>query len=150
MKQIVICCDGTWNEPDHTERGAPCPTNVVKLASLIPCVAPGDIEQRVFYHNGIGSMSSRTKRIIDGATGYGISRILLVCYTWLIRTYQPGDELFLFGFSRGAYTARSLAGLIRNSGIMRPENETLLDEALALYRSRAGNRSPHAVSAASE
>ncbi len=144
MKRIVICCDGTWNEPDHNESGKRCPTNVVKLASLIPPLGADGVEQRTFYHNGIGSMSSRSKRIIDGATGYGISRILLACYTWLVRTYQPGDQIYLFGFSRGAYTARSLAGFIRNSGILRPENESVVNESFALYRSRDGSRSPRA------
>jgi uncharacterized protein (DUF2235 family) len=145
MKRIVICCDGTWNEPDHTEAGKPCPTNVVKLASLIPAIASDGTEQRVFYHNGIGSMSSRTKRMIDGATGYGISRILLTCYTWLVRTYRPGDQLYFFGFSRGAYTARSLAGFVRNSGILRPENESLSKEGFALYRSRKGDSGPRSA-----
>jgi uncharacterized protein (DUF2235 family) len=82
--------------------------------------------------------------MIDGATGYGISRILLSCYTWLIRVYRPGDQLFFFGFSRGAYTARSLAGLVRNSGILRSENESLIKEAFALYRSRDSVHSPRA------
>ncbi|WP_420137538.1 DUF2235 domain-containing protein [Sphingomonas sp.] len=145
MKRIVVCCDGTWNEPDRSAAGKPSPTNVVKLASLVPAQGDDGVEQRVFYHNGIGSMSSRTKRFIDGATGYGISRILLSCYTWLIRTYQPGDELYFFGFSRGAYTARSLAGFVRNSGILRPENESLSQEAFALYRSRDGRRMPRAA-----
>jgi uncharacterized protein (DUF2235 family) len=142
MKRIVICCDGTWNEPDHNEQGKPCPTNVVKLASLIPAMADDGTAQRVFYHNGIGSMASRTKRLIDGATGYGISRILLSCYAWLVRTYQPGDQLYFFGFSRGAYTARSLAGFVRNSGILRTEHESLIPDAFALYRSRDGTRAP--------
>lgn len=145
MKRLAICCDGTWNEPDHTSGNRPCPTNVVKLASLIPAQGADGTQQRVFYHNGIGSMSSRTKRLIDGATGYGISRILLTCYTWLVRTYQPGDQLYFFGFSRGAYTARSLAGFVRNSGILRPENESLAEEAFALYRSRDSTRSPRAA-----
>lgn len=145
MKKIAIFCDGTWNEPDHEFNGRPCPTNVVKLASLVPPLSAAGIEQRVFYHNGIGSMSSRTKRIIDGATGYGISRILLTCYRWLVRSYRPGDQLYLFGFSRGAYTARSLAGLVRNSGILRPENESVAEEAFALYRSRDGTRTPRAA-----
>ena len=142
MKRIVVCCDGTWNEPDHSQAGKPCPTNVVKLASLIPPLAQDGTGQRVFYHNGIGSMASRTKRLIDGATGYGISRILLACYSWLVRTYAPGDELYFFGFSRGAYTARSLAGFVRNSGILRPEHESLIPDGFALYRSRDGSRTP--------
>lgn len=143
-KRLVVCCDGTWNEPDHKAGGAPCPTNVVKLAALIP---PDDglLEQRVLYHRGIGSVENFARRWIDGATGLGITRNLADCYRWLVRNYLPGDELYLFGFSRGAYTARSLAGFVRNSGILRPNNEDLIDQALALYRSRDARSTPRAA-----
>jgi hypothetical protein len=67
----------------------------------------------------------------------GLSRNVLDAYRFLIHTYEPGDALYLFGFSRGAFTARSLAGLVRNCGILRPEQADRIDEAWALYRSRA-------------
>jgi uncharacterized protein (DUF2235 family) len=141
MKRLVICCDGTWNEPDQKAGGAACPTNVVKLAALVPPL-DGEIEQRVLYNPGIGSESTRLRRYIEGSTGLGITRALKDCYRWLVRNYQPGDELYFFGFSRGAYTARSLAGFVRNSGILKPQYEDLIPRALGLYRSRGEASGP--------
>lgn len=144
MKRVIVCCDGTWNEPDQKAGGAPCPTNVVKFAALIPA-QDGEIEQRVLYHPGIGSDATFVRKWIEGATGLGITRTLAECYRWLVRNYAPGDELYFFGFSRGAYTARSLGGFVRNSGILRPENEDLVPQALALYRSRDWRTQPRAA-----
>ena len=147
IKRIIICCDGTWNQPDQSAGGAACPTNVVKFAALVPPVGGDGVHQRLLYHSGIGSGASRLRRLLSGATGVGITAVLVECYRWLIRIYAPGDELYFVGFSRGAYTARSLAGFIRNSGILRPENEDLLPTALALYRSRDKRHAPHAAAA---
>ena len=143
-KRLVVCCDGTWDEPDRKAGSAPCPSNVVKFAALVP-PTDGEIEQRLLYHSGIGSTGKAIQHLIDGATGRGITRVLVDCYRWLIRNFEPGDELYFFGFSRGAYTARSLAGFVRNSGILRPNNEDRLDEALALYRSRDARTAPRAA-----
>ncbi len=143
-KRLVVCCDGTWDEPDRKAGSAPCPSNVVKFAALVP-PTDGNIEQRLLYHNGIGSTDKAIQHLIDGATGRGITRVLVDCYRWLIRNFEPGDELYFFGFSRGAYTARSLAGFVRNSGILRPNNEDRLGEALALYRSREARTAPRAA-----
>lgn len=144
MKRVIVCCDGTWNEPDQRAGGAACPTNVVKFAALLPPEHDG-VAQRVLYHRGIGADRLRFRRWIEGGTGLGISQTLKECYRWLIRNYQPGDELYFFGFSRGAYTARSLAGFVRNSGILRPENEDRLEQALKLYRSRDHRSEPKAA-----
>ena len=144
MKRLVVCCDGTWSQPDQQASGASCPTNVVKLAALVKPVA-GATEQRLLYYPGIGSEETAIRKWVKGATGLGISKALTECYRWVIRNYAPGDELYLFGFSRGAYTARSLAGFIRNSGILRPEHEDLVPRALALYRSRDRRTHPRAI-----
>ena len=85
------------------------------------------------------------ERILGGAFGYGLSRNVRSCYRFLAQKYQPGDELFLFGFSRGAYTARSLAGLIRNCGILRKEHVDQVDEAFAFYRDRTSQSHPSAL-----
>ena len=143
-KRLVVCCDGTWDEPDRKAGSEPCPSNVVKFAALVPPSDEG-IEQRLLYHSGIGSTDKAIQHWIDGATGRGITRVLVDCYRWLIRNFEPGDQLYFFGFSRGAYTARSLAGFVRNSGILRPNNEDRLDEALALYRSRDARTAPRAA-----
>jgi uncharacterized protein (DUF2235 family) len=137
MKRIVICCDGTWNKPDENQEGVPCPTNVTKLAqALLPQDSQG-VEQLLFYDVGVGTSGSFWKRLFDGATGTGISQNILEAYRFLIREYQPGDTLYFFGFSRGAFTVRSLAGLIRNCGILKPPFADMVNAAYALYRSRA-------------
>lgn len=133
-KRLVVCCDGTWNTPDQESRGHPCPTNVTKLALGVAGTADDGREQRVFYHRGVGT--SRRERFLGGAFGLGLSRNVKDTYRFIAETFEPGDELFLFGFSRGAFTARSTAGFIRNAGILRPEHAGRLDEAYALYRDR--------------
>jgi uncharacterized protein (DUF2235 family) len=142
MKRIVICCDGTWNTPDKTEGGIPVPTNVVKFASSVMARDRKGITQLVYYDLGVGTSGSMFKRVYDGATGKGLLRNIREAYTYLLHNYSVGDELFLVGFSRGAFTVRSLAGLIRNSGILRPNALNMMDRAVALYRSRSAATHP--------
>ncbi|MGW5640279.1 DUF2235 domain-containing protein, partial [Streptomyces sp. NPDC003832] len=128
-KRLVVCCDGTWNFADQ-----PSKTNVAKVAlSLRPGTAAAK-EQRVYYHSGVGT--HRRERVRGGAFGVGLSRNVVDAYRFLVETYEPDDELFLFGFSRGAFTARSLAGLIRNGGILRRDHADRIPQAWALYRDR--------------
>ncbi|MHB9863486.1 DUF2235 domain-containing protein [Streptomyces sp. YIM S03343] len=128
-RRLVVCCDGTWNFADQ-----PSKTNVSKIAlSVHPGPATGK-DQRVYYHSGVGT--HRWEHLGGGAFGVGLSRDVTDAYRFLVQTYQPGDELFLFGFSRGAFTARSLAGLVRNSGIVRRDHTDRIRQAWALYRDR--------------
>jgi len=136
MKRIAIFCDGTWNTPDETEKGKPCQTNVVKLANALSPVSVDGLVQKLYYNIGIGAEGAFLKRAFDGATGTGISSNILQAYFFLMHNYEPGDELFLFGFSRGAFTVRSLAGLIRNSGILDVKYTDRIPRAYKLYRSR--------------
>ncbi|MFF1722727.1 DUF2235 domain-containing protein [Streptomyces sviceus] len=129
-KRLVVCCDGTWNLADQ-----PSKTNVAKVALAVRRRSAVGTEQRVCYHSGVGT--NRREKLRGGAFGVGLSRNVLDAYRFLIHAYEPGDSLYLFGFSRGAFTARSLAGLVRNCGILRPEQADRIDEAWALYRSRA-------------
>jgi uncharacterized protein (DUF2235 family) len=134
-KRLIVCCDGTWNTADQAIAGQPCPTNVTRLAlSIAPKDSTG-VRQCVYYHSGVGT--SRWDRLRGGAFGVGLSRNVFDAYHFLIDNYEADDELHFFGFSRGAFTARSLAGLVRNSGILRRENADRIDEAWALYRSSA-------------
>lgn len=134
-KRLIMCCDGTWNTPDETTDGQPSPTNVTKLAlSLAPTDQLG-MEQRVFYHRGVGT--TRWERLRGGAFGFGLSRDVRDTYRFIVSNYEPGDELFFLGFSRGAFTARSTAGLVRNSGILRRGEQDRVNEAYSLYRSRS-------------
>lgn len=138
VKRLVICCDGTWNTPDETTGdGLPCPTNVTKVALAVAGEDDGGVEQRIFYHPGVGT--KRSERIRGGAFGYGLSRNVRDTYRFIVENFEPGDELFLFGFSRGAFTARSVVGLVRNSGVLKPRHVGRLDEAYALYRSRTAH-----------
>lgn len=135
MKRIAICCDGTWNTPDQTDRGVAEPTNVTKLADAVARTA-GGAAQMLFYHPGIGTSGSWISRLYDGFTGSGISTTILEAYRFVIENYEPGDQLFLFGFSRGAFTVRSLAGLIRSCGILRHNAVYAIPKAFRLYRAR--------------
>ncbi len=82
-----------------------------------------------------------------GAFGTGISRNIKACYRFLVESFTPGDELYFFGFSRGAYTVRSLAGLVRNAGILRREHVGRVDEAYDLYRDRDDEARPKSAKA---
>jgi uncharacterized protein (DUF2235 family) len=136
MKRIAVFCDGTWNTPDEQDNGKLCQTNVVKLANALSAKSTDGTIQKLYYDLGIGAEGNRLQRVFDGATGTGISENILQAYLFIISNYEPGDELFLFGFSRGAFTVRSLSGLIRNSGILEVKNADKIGKAYELYRSR--------------
>ena len=139
-KRIVIACDGTWNRPDQVHGDEVTPSNVTKLANAV-ADDDGGTEQRVFYERGVGT-GGAVDRLGGGALGIGLSRNVLAPYRFLAQHYEPGDDLYLFGFSRGAFTARSLAGLIGNCGILKPGHLAAVDDAFALYRSRARSTRP--------
>lgn len=146
-KRIAIFCDGTWNSPDKTVDGIHVPTNVVKLVQAVRAQGSDKLEQIPYYDAGVGTSGSMLKRMYDGATGRGLTKNILQAYQFLIRNYVPGDELFFFGFSRGAFTVRSLAGLIRNCGILKSAYEDMADRALALYRSSDPTAHPRQLEA---
>src|SRR6266540_1375162 len=131
-KRLVLCCDGTWNTAEQKS-----PTNVTKLYNALAREDAAGNEQRPFYHVGVGVKPS--ERIRGGAFGFGLSRNVKDTYRFIVENFEPGDELFFFGFSRGAFTARSTAGFVRNSGILRRENIDRVDQAYALYRSRSAH-----------
>ena len=135
MKRIAIFCDGTWNRPD-----APDPTNVFHAHSLTRRTAEGGVTQILKYIPGVGTgfgksgISKHWDRIVGGVFGVGVTRNILAAYTFLAEQYEPGDEIYVFGFSRGAFTARSLVGLIRASGLPRHTEAHRVHEALKRYR----------------
>lgn len=142
-KRLVICCDGTWNTPDQMRDGQPTPTNVAKVALSVASRDGAGQEQRTFYHCGVGTR--RWDRIRGGVFGFGLSRDVRDTYRFVVENYEPGDELFFFGFSRGAYTARSTVGFIRNCGILRRDQVGRIGEAYALYRGRASRSRPRSI-----
>lgn len=113
-RNLVVCSDGTWCTPEQQMGALPCPTNVVKLYNL--CLR--DDRQLTYYHPGVGAEGSLVERVLGGGIGFGLSRNILGAYRWLCDHYCTGDRIFLFGFSRGAYTARSLGGFITRCGLL--------------------------------
>lgn len=146
-RRLVVCCDGTWNTPDEVKDGKACRTNVAKLARAVVGGDDGKgVEQRIYYHGGVGT--GKFDHFRGGALGWGLSRNVQDAYMFVVENYQdPADEIFLFGFSRGAYTARSVAGLIRNSGLLRREHAGKLEAAYELYRDRSDDTKPRSVEA---
>lgn len=134
-KKIIISFDGTWNTPDtESEIKGSKSTNVWKLhAALLPRDKDNTVQHK-WYDQGVGT--AWYDRIRGGAFGVGLSEKILEGYRHLANTYEPGDLVHIFGFSRGAYTARSLVGLIRNAGLLKPEHIDLTEEAYGLYRTR--------------
>lgn len=130
MKRLVICCDGTWQ---RLYGGAL--TNVALTARSIAARDAKGAAQIVFYSAGVGA-SVDGRSLWQGMTGADLDDNLLEAWTFLNLNYEPGDQLYLFGFSRGAYTVRSLAGLLRKIGILRRAHIDQAGEALALYRTR--------------
>ena len=110
-KRLVFCFDGTGNKVD-----APYPTNVVILAASIAHEDRAGMSQIVHYDEGVGTKSGN--KLLGGAFGRGLFDNIAQAYSFLVFNYHPGDEIFIFGFSRGAYTARSFAGMINYCGII--------------------------------
>ncbi len=137
MKKLIICTDGTWDKPGETDaNGKPLDSNVCILYNAIIETDKNGIRQLKAYETGVGTGYSVKDQLGGGVMGAGIDKKIKDVYTFLLLNYEPGDPIYLFGFSRGAYTARSLAGFIRNCGILRPEYIHLVDKAYELYRDR--------------
>jgi uncharacterized protein (DUF2235 family) len=128
-KRLVFCFDGTWNRLSAVR-----PTNVVQLAQMVQPITRGGIPQIVYYDEGIGTNMNWLRQQVAGALGKGMLQILREAYRFLIFNYEPGDEIFAFGFSRGAYTARSFVGFIRHAGILDVDNANVIDEAIRIYK----------------
>jgi uncharacterized protein (DUF2235 family) len=129
MKRLVFCFDGTWHRLDSET-----PTNVVITAeSVLPLAADGTA-QLIFYDEGVGT--DKNERLRGGLFGSGLVKNLADGYRFLIFNYSPGDQIYVFGFSRGAYTARSFAGLLNTCGVLLRRHAGKVGEAIALYKQR--------------
>lgn len=133
-KNIVVCCDGTAGEYGLRK------SNVVKLYSVL---ARDTHQQVAFYDPGVGTATMPAalsaplvtlRRGLGLAFGYGLTKDLHDAYRYLMQTYETGDRIFIFGFSRGAYTARALAGMLHKCGLLSPHNDNLLPYALKIYK----------------
>src|SRR6201996_5860034 len=137
MRNIVICCDGTGNNISENI------SNVLKLYRCLRKTAKTTPHQIVFYDPGVGTLARVNpwlkwtqdfEAILGLATGYGLDDKVLQSYLFLARNYQEGDQIYLFGFSRGAYTVRVLAGLIHKVGLISPEQANLAGLGLVAYK----------------
>jgi uncharacterized protein (DUF2235 family) len=145
-KNIVICCDGTGN------RFAEDNTNVVKLFGVLDL--DDESRQVAYYHSGLGTnpaaaaltrLSQAWTRLLGLAFGYGIAADLRDCYEFLMNNYEEGDRVFLFGFSRGAFMVRALAGMLHMVGLLRKGNNHLVPFAVDLLKRSAPTAFPLAA-----
>jgi uncharacterized protein (DUF2235 family) len=140
-KSIIVFCDGTWNSSDQKSKdNRLIPTNVAKL---FEAVCPDDAEgnpQIVHYIKGLGTRWG--ERLSGGGFGHGISGNIKEGYQFICSNYEEGDRVFLFGFSRGAYTARSIAGFINNVGILKRAYFYKLNDAYECYRDKTTDWMP--------
>lgn len=158
MKRLIICADGTWDTPDiidtdkksaeqeRSQSSAPSPeqeilynkpirepTNVVKMARAIKPTAKDNTPQVVYYDTGVGTGLGFYDKFIGGGFGVGLSNNVLDCYRFLVDNYDEGDDIFLFGFSRGAFTVRSLAGMLHRCGLLTKDDAYYIPEAYEHY-----------------
>jgi len=150
-KNIVFCADGTWNNPNEDENAdhSPDPTNVYKLFMCLDGVLAADsllaadeqekavveagiTHQIAKYMHGVGDSRNPIIKLMGGAFGAGIISRVVRGYTFISRNYEPGANMYIIGFSRGAYTARALAGLIASQGLL--TTQITQDKELAYRR----------------
>lgn len=171
-KFIVFCADGTWNAPDQDDNddGVWDPTNVFKLFGNLQGVhdpmstglakeqessyhdSNGKLLQVAKYIHGVGDSRNKIRQVIGGAFGTGVISRIVRGYTFISRNYEKGDQIVIAGFSRGAYTARALAGLIADQGVLNKEHTTDKEQAYRKgaqawfrYRSKVVPTSTHGL-----
>jgi uncharacterized protein (DUF2235 family) len=153
MKRIVVLIDGTWSGED-----SPFGTNIAKLdpgnakikPPLIKPLAADGTLQKAFYHAGVGVEPDLVKHLLGGAIGLGLKTIVQDAYHTVVENYESGDELYLVGFSRGAYAARALGGLIGASGIQRRKDGQTFEAAWNNYRVKPAVRRASRPASASD
>jgi uncharacterized protein (DUF2235 family) len=138
MIRNIVLLDGTWNTPRDF-------TNICKKSweekvaeRLIPPRGAGGVEQNVRYFSGVGAQGFK---IVGGAIGFGLRTIVQDAYDWVVDNYRDDQELYIYGFSRGAYAARALAGLIGDCGIRKTKDKSIFDISRANRSARQGSRS---------
>lgn len=136
MKRLVFCFDGTWNRIDGKD-----PTNVARVAQSISRFDDQGRAQLIYYDEGVGTTAS--EKWSGGIFGHGLTNKIVAAYHFLVLNHEPGDEIYVFGFSRGAFTARSFVGLLRNAGIMSRRSLHHIRDAVQLYVGRASDSDPN-------
>ncbi|KAK4866706.1 hypothetical protein LT330_008259 [Penicillium expansum] len=145
MRRLILCLDGSWQSSNHGEKNIA--SNIAKLSrSIASCEKTGGevIHQIVYYDAGVGTGNSapregastpekilaKSQKVFEGSFGRGVEENVCEAYNFLVSNWLPGDEIFIFGFSRGAYTARAVAGMVCNMGICFPD---MMDDWWAIY-----------------
>ncbi|CAN9429970.1 unnamed protein product [Alternaria alternata] len=135
-KRIVICCDGTWQSSVTNVDNVP--SNITRIARYLLKVGKDtkgeQWQQLVYYDAGIGTGASSMEAAREGMTGSGFVGNVIEAYNFIVLNYNPGDQIFCFGFSRGAYTARAVAGLVTDIGIVKPRDMQDFPELYRTYQ----------------
>ncbi|CCF37115.1 hypothetical protein CH063_08531 [Colletotrichum higginsianum] len=128
-KRLVICCDGTWNNSNHDADSVP--TNVSRLSAAVAHKCCTGMAQVVYYHRGPGTEEWSVASFMGGLLGLGVKQDIVDCYRFICDNYNPGDEIIIVGFSRGAFTARSIASMVCSLGFL---NRTGLSYLGLIYK----------------
>lgn len=143
-RNLVVCLDGTGAQPR-----AKGDSNVIKVFAMLDLSDPA--KQIAYYDPGVGTFASPSSwgavarglsRLGGLAFGNGLRQNLAEAYTWLMQEWNPGDRIYVFGFSRGAYTARALSGMLRTIGLLHPGSENLVPYAVGEFARKRGSNKP--------
>lgn len=130
-RMLVVCCDGTWNDPEDR-------THVYRIYRAARCLSVTDPDLEVYYDKGVGTRLGQV--LLGGSVGQGLSKNVREAYRWLLPRHRDGTKIFLFGFSRGAFTVRSLAGLIHLAGLLPARYEAHTLTAWQAYKDKSSGR----------
>lgn len=139
-KKLIVCCDGTWQNRDsgwvkgtfkEPNGHMAIPTNVTRITRAIKPLDQNEHPQVVYYQAGVGTGFSIVDHVLGGGTGEGLSENIREAYGFMSDNYTEGDSLFLVGFSRGAFTARSIGGLIGGIGLL---NKHAMEYFYAIFK----------------
>ncbi|KAJ5945501.1 hypothetical protein N7454_002340 [Penicillium verhagenii] len=135
-KRIIVCCDGTWQSATTGRKSVP--SNVTRLCRALNHIGTdekGDQwQQVVWYDSGVGTSAGTVEDVVEGAFGEGVEQNVIEAYNFCVLNYRPGDKIMCFGFSRGAYTARTIAGLISDIGICQKFELNKFPDLWAMYK----------------
>ncbi|RDL40581.1 uncharacterized protein BP5553_00560 [Venustampulla echinocandica] len=149
-KRLILCCDGTWMDSDdgfHKPTLIPyvptgrlqVPSNVTRIVRALSRTGQDGTHQIIYYHSGVGTSSAVLDVFTGGALGKGISENIREVYSFIAANYESGDEIILVGFSRGAFTARSVAGMIDNIGLL---TRVGMDSFYAVFKDQENFKTP--------
>lgn len=140
-KRIIICCDGTWQSAVSGEKNVP--SNITRLCRALNRVGTDEDgkvwQQVVWYDSGVGTTALALGDAVQGAFGEGVEGNVIEAYNFCVLNYNPGDKIMCFGFSRGAFTARTIAGLISDIGICDQGNLNKFPDLWKVYKQHGKN-----------